>query len=66
MAMCAPNPDSCGGTGGCSGSTGELALDFAVSNGGLVQDFQQGYPPAAYMGQVCFVVSLCVICDYVV
>ena len=24
MAFCAPNPDSCGGTGGCSGSTSEL------------------------------------------
>jgi cathepsin L len=26
MAMCAPNPDKCGGTGGCEGSTSEIAL----------------------------------------
>ncbi len=49
--MCAPNPNNCGGTGGCGGSTGELAFDFVVSNGGLVQEYQLGYPPAAYGGQ---------------
>jgi len=30
---CTPNPHSCGGTGGCEGSTVELALNWISSNG---------------------------------
>jgi cathepsin L len=26
IAMCSPNPDSCGGTGGCEGATSEIGL----------------------------------------
>jgi len=49
LAFCAPNPDSCGGTGGCRGSTGELAMDYIVS-AGFYQEFQQGYAENAYRG----------------
>jgi len=33
LVDCVPNPSHCGGTGGCKGATGELAFDFARSNG---------------------------------
>jgi len=49
MAMCAPNVDSCGGTGGCAGSTAELAFEYVSSSKGLVQEFQ--YPYTSYYGQ---------------
>jgi cathepsin L len=43
IASCAPNPDSCGGTGGCEGSTAELAFDYVASSAGMLQEFQYGY-----------------------
>eukprot|EP01038_Epipyxis_sp_PR26KG_P006727 gene6727-9220_t len=49
MAMCAPNPDSCGGTGGCAGSTAELAFDYVTSSKGLYQEYQYSY--ASYYGK---------------
>lgn len=49
MAMCAPNPDSCGGTGGCSGATAELAFEYVTGSEGLFQEFQYSY--ASYYGQ---------------
>jgi len=33
LVSCVPNPQVCGGTGGCDGSTGELALDYVQHNG---------------------------------
>jgi cathepsin L len=50
MAMCAPNPDQCGGYGQCDGSTAELAFSYvtSIAKKGLVQEFQYGY--AAYGG----------------
>lgn len=48
MTACAPNPDSCGGTGGCQGSTAELAFDYAASSSGFLQEYQ--YPYANYYG----------------
>lgn len=33
LVSCTPNPEQCGGTGGCNGSTGELALDYVYHNG---------------------------------
>lgn len=30
---CTPNPDDCGGTGGCDGATQELAFNFSVGAG---------------------------------
>lgn len=55
MAMCAPNPDSCGGTGGCQGSTAELAFDYAANSNGFFEEYQSGYQ--AYYGQnsACFI-----------
>jgi len=48
MTVCAPNPDECGGTGGCSGSTAELAFDYVASSFALVEEFQYSY--ANYFG----------------
>jgi cathepsin L len=47
--MCAPNPDSCGGTGGCQGSTAELAYDYVTKSAGLFQEFQYSY--GSYFGK---------------
>lgn len=33
LVDCAPNPDHCGGTGGCGGSIPELAYDWVKGNG---------------------------------
>eukprot|EP01038_Epipyxis_sp_PR26KG_P017333 gene17333-23928_t len=43
MAMCAPNPNHCGGTGGCGGSTAELAFDYVTNSAGMYQEYQYGY-----------------------
>lgn len=40
LAMCTPNPEACGGTGACEGSTAELAFDYVAGSGGL---YQVGY-----------------------
>jgi len=47
IAMCAPNPDHCGGTGGCQGATSELAFDY-VAGAGILEEYQLGYQ--AYYG----------------
>jgi cathepsin L len=47
--MCAPNPDHCGGDGGCEGSTAELAFTYATGSHGLFQEYQ--YPYVSYYGQ---------------
>ena len=33
LVACAPNPHHCGGTGGCAGSTAELAFEYVKANG---------------------------------
>jgi len=33
LVDCVPNPHHCGGTGGCSGATVELAMNFVVTSG---------------------------------
>mmetsp|Transcript_110955 Transcript_110955/g.264684 ORF Transcript_110955/g.264684 Transcript_110955/m.264684 type:complete len:411 (+) Transcript_110955:81-1313(+) len=33
MVSCAENPEHCGGTGGCDGSTPELAMDYIIQHG---------------------------------
>jgi len=43
IAFCAPNPESCGGTGGCYGSTAELAFTYLANSTGLYQEYQLGY-----------------------
>lgn len=48
MAMCAPNPDACGGVGKCEGSTPELAFDYVAGSAGMYEEYQYGY--ASYYG----------------
>ena len=38
-----PNLDKCGGAGGCLGATVDLAFDYAIEHGGIVQEYQMGY-----------------------
>lgn len=33
LVNCAPNPDDCGGTGGCQGSISELAYNYTIGHG---------------------------------
>jgi cathepsin L len=47
IAMCSPNPDSCGGTGGCEGATTELGFEY-IADTGVVEEYQIGY--SAYQG----------------
>jgi cathepsin L len=49
IAMCAPNPDHCGGTGGCNGATAEIAFDYVAGMSGILEEYQLGY--TAYNGQ---------------
>jgi cathepsin L len=49
MAMCAGNPDHCGGTGGCEGSTAELAFAYVAGSHGMFQEYQYSY--VSYYGQ---------------
>lgn len=42
LVSCAPNAQHCGGNGGCTGSTAELAFDF-VRTSGMVTEWQFGY-----------------------
>jgi cathepsin L len=44
--MCTPNPEQCGGSGGCNGATSELAFEYVTNSTGLFQEFQ--YPYASY------------------
>ena len=39
---CTLNPNNCGGTGGCTGSTGEIAFDY-VAKHGVVTEWENGY-----------------------
>jgi cathepsin L len=42
IAMCTPNPNNCGGTGGCMGATSELAFEY-VAGFGMLEEYQMGY-----------------------
>jgi len=46
---CTANPDHCGGTGGCSGATVELAWDQLIKQGGLASGWT--YPYNSYFGE---------------
>lgn len=48
VTACAPNPNDCGGTGGCGGSIIELAWDYLIQAGGIAQEWT--YPYTAYAG----------------
>lgn len=50
MAMCAPNPDACGGTGKCEGSTAELAFEYLTGSTGMYQEYQYSY--TSYYGEL--------------
>ena len=43
LVSCAPNPNDCGGTGGCQGSTADVAYDWLSKNGGLASAYTYGY-----------------------
>lgn len=43
IAMCAPNPNQCGGSGGCNGATAELAFDYLTNSNGIYQEYQYSY-----------------------
>lgn len=48
IAMCSPNPDNCGGSGGCYGATSEIAFDYLVESG-VMEEYVMGYN--AYFGE---------------
>jgi cathepsin L len=51
LVDCTPNPDQCGGTGGCEGATAELAFTYLINgtrNGGLAAE--SSYPYTARDG----------------
>jgi len=41
IVACTPNPQHCGGTGGCAGATAELAMDYAARVGLVSADDMQ-------------------------
>lgn len=43
LTSCTPNPDHCGGTGGCFGSTEALAFEYAAGAGGLAEEWDYSY-----------------------
>jgi cathepsin L len=43
LVTCAPNPNHCGGTGGCDGNTAELAYEFISSGRGILTEWQWAY-----------------------
>lgn len=45
---CTPNPDQCGGTGGCGGATAELGFAKIIQMGGLASEWT--YPYISYNG----------------
>jgi cathepsin L len=47
--MCSPNPNHCGGSGGCQGATAEIAFDYLTNSAGLFEEFQ--YPYTSYYGK---------------
>lgn len=42
LVSCMPNPNQCGGTGGCAGATAELGYDF-IAKHGMVEEWTFGY-----------------------
>ena len=45
---CTPNPDQCGGTGGCNGGTASLAYDRLIEIGGIPSEWT--YPYLSVLG----------------
>jgi cathepsin L len=42
LVSCTPNPKACGGNGGCTGSTAEIAYDW-VAQHGIIEEWRFGY-----------------------
>ena len=55
LVSCAPNPQHCGGTGGCGGSIAELAFDYVAKAGGMTTERLYPYTardsPCSYNNQ---------------
>lgn len=45
---CTPNPDDCGGTGGCGGGIADIAYEKIIALGGLASEWT--YPYVSYFG----------------
>lgn len=43
LVDCVPNPEHCGGTGGCQGATSELAFEYIAAHGLGAMDMYSGY-----------------------
>eukprot|EP01060_Flectonema_neradi_P020302 TRINITY_DN27840_c0_g1_i1.p1 TRINITY_DN27840_c0_g1~~TRINITY_DN27840_c0_g1_i1.p1 ORF type:complete len:395 (+),score=69.24 TRINITY_DN27840_c0_g1_i1:48-1187(+) len=48
LVSCSPNPNGCGGDGGCTGSTQPLAFNYTIKAGGLTTE--EHYPYEAVTG----------------
>lgn len=48
ITSCTPNPQKCGGTGGCFGATAEIAWDYVTANGGITEEWMYSY--SSYFG----------------
>merc|ERR1712003_45028 len=42
LVQCTPNPQHCGGTGGCEGATPELAFEY-IKHAGIVAEEDENY-----------------------
>lgn len=50
---CTPNPDRCGGTGGCDGGTGELAYTRLAELGGIPSEWTYPYVSGTGKASTC-------------
>lgn len=57
VTACTPNPQECGGTGGCNGATHELAYEYATSAGGLTEEWIYPYTSGYGVVDACKAVN---------
>uniref|UniRef100_A0A0G4F3B8 Peptidase C1A papain C-terminal domain-containing protein n=1 Tax=Chromera velia CCMP2878 TaxID=1169474 RepID=A0A0G4F3B8_9ALVE len=50
---CTPNPEQCGGSGGCGGATVQLAYETIQSMGGIAEEWVYPYQSYAGKGYAC-------------
>jgi cathepsin L len=48
ILSCTPNPQHCGGDGGCAGGTAELAFQSMIDSGGIASEWK--YPYLSWYG----------------
>lgn len=53
ITSCAPNPKECGGTGGCSGATTEIAMQSVLDLGGIAEEWSYSYASFGGADQAC-------------